>query len=96
MNARVREAIYAAPTDTIWLVFDAEAVTHIDSTGFEALMQLADDLRRDGITLVVARLRSRMRDECDLAGLTERVGPQHFYSSVERAVEAFTASASPA
>ena len=96
VQGRVREAIYAAPTDTVWLVFDAEAVMHIDSTGFEALVKLAEDLRRDGITLVVARLRSRLRDECDLAGLTEHVGPQHFYSSVERAVEAFTASASPA
>ena len=39
-QGRVREAIRAAPTETSWFVFDAEAVGHIDSTGMEALLDL--------------------------------------------------------
>ena len=54
VKGRVREAIRAAPTETSWFVFDAEAVNHIDSTGMEALLDLARDLRREQITLVVA------------------------------------------
>lgn len=89
VKGRVHEAIRAAPTETSWFVFDAEAVSHVDSTGIEALGDLAEDLRREGITLVVARLRTRMRDEFDVAGVTDAVGTERFYSSVERAVEAF-------
>jgi MFS superfamily sulfate permease-like transporter len=88
VKGRVREAIRAAPTETSWFVFDAEATTHIDSTGMEALASLATELRDEGITLVVARLRARMRDDFELAGLTSAIGDEHFYSSVERAVAA--------
>jgi sulfate permease, SulP family len=60
-KARVREAVRAAPAEVSWLVFDAEAVTHADSTGLEALDTLTNDLRRVDITLVVARLRTRLQ-----------------------------------
>ena len=43
VKGRVREAIRAAPTETSWLVFDAEAVNHIDATGIEALLDLTRD-----------------------------------------------------
>ena len=89
VRGRIQEAIVAAPTETRWLVFDAESVTHVDSTGMEALADLAEELRRAGITLVVARLRHRMRDEFELAGVTAAIGADRFYESVERAVEAY-------
>jgi len=88
VSGRVREAIRAAPSETSWLVFDAEAMTHVDSTGVEALEALATGLRKEGVTLVVARLRQRMREEFDLAGLTATIGDAHFYPTVERAVAA--------
>jgi SulP family sulfate permease len=86
-KARVREAIRAAPGPVSWLVFDAEAVTHVDSTGLEALEQLTKDLRRDGITLVVARIRTRMQEQFELAGVTETIGRERFYPTVQAAVE---------
>ena len=89
VKGRVREAIRAAPTETAWFVFDAEAVNHIDSTGIEALLDLTLDLRREDITLVVARLRTRLRPDFDVAGLTEEIGHEHFYPSVKLAVQAF-------
>jgi len=70
-------------------VFDAEAVGHIDSTGMEALLDLTRELRGEGITLVVARLRTRMRSDFDVAGLMAEIGPEHFYPTVRLAVEAF-------
>ena len=50
-KGRVREAIRAAPAPVAWLVFDAEAVTHVDSTGLDALDQLVRELRAQEITL---------------------------------------------
>jgi sulfate permease, SulP family len=87
-KARVREAIRAAPTPVAWLVFDAEAVAHVDSTGIEALEELANDLRREEITLVIARLRTRIQDEFRLAGLTATIGDEYFYPTVAAAVSA--------
>ena len=90
VKGRVREAIRAAPTETTWLVFDAEAVCHVDSTGIEMLLDLSRDLRGEGITLVMARVRSRMRPDFDVAGLTAEVGFEHFYPTVKAAVAAST------
>jgi sulfate permease, SulP family len=88
-KGRVREAVRGARTPVSWLVFDAEAVTHVDSTGLEALEELTKDLRRDGITLVVARLRTRMEEQFELSGLTETIGADHFYPTVQAAVQGF-------
>ena len=99
VKGRVREAISAAPTETSWFVFDAEAVNHIDSTGMDALLDLTRDIRREEITLVVARLRARMRSDFEVAGLVDEIGRRHFYPSVRLAVAAFversTTSVSP-
>ena len=89
-KARVHEAIRAAPTLVSWLVFDAEAVTHADSTGLEALTALATDLRREGVTLVAARLRTRMQEQFETAGVTDTIGAEHLYPTVHAAVDAFT------
>jgi sulfate permease, SulP family len=94
-KGRVREAVRGARTPVSWLVFDAEAVTHADSTGLEALEELAKDLRRDDITLVVARLRTRMEEQFELSGLAETIGRQHFYPTVHAAVQEFARSQPP-
>jgi high affinity sulfate transporter 1 len=91
-NGRVREAIRAAPATVSSLVLDAEAVTSADSTGLEALMDLTRDLRREGITLVVARLRTRMQDQLEAAGVLDAIGRERFYPSVRAAVDACAGS----
>ena len=91
-KGRVREAIRAARSPVSWLVFDAEAVTHADSTGLDALERLVKDLRAEDITLVVARLRTRMEEQFDLSGLTETIGSDHFFPTIRAAVEAFARS----
>ena len=90
-KGRVREAVRGVSGPVSWVVFDAESVTHADSTGLEALDDLTKDLRRDGITLVVAGLRTRMQEQLDLAGVTETIGRERFFPSVSAAVEAFEA-----
>jgi sulfate permease, SulP family len=90
VKGRVREAIRAAPTVTSWFVFDAEAVSHVDSTGIEALLDLTRDLRGERITLVVARLRTRMMPDFEVAGLADAIGRDHFYPTVKSAVAAFS------
>jgi len=91
-KGRVREAIRAAASPTRWLVLDADAITHADSTGLDTLLDVTHDLRRDEITLVVARLRTRMEAEWEDAGVVEAIGRDHFYSTVRAAVDACAAT----
>jgi SulP family sulfate permease len=89
-KGRVREAIRAAPTPTPvhWFVLDADAMTHADSTGLDTLTDVIEDLRRDEITLVVARLRTRMEEQFDDAGVLDLIGREHLYPTVRAAVDA--------
>jgi sulfate permease, SulP family len=84
VTGRMRQAVRGAPTPPQWLVLDAEAIGHIDTTGMEALTQLIEELRDDGVTLVVARMRSRLEAQLDDA---EHDGRQ-FYPTVQAAVNA--------
>ncbi len=71
VRGRVLEAIRGAPTPTRWLVFDAEAVAHVDATGARALSDITVDLRRDEIGLVVARMKPHVYDRLADAGMDE-------------------------
>jgi high affinity sulfate transporter 1 len=87
-KGRVREAIRAAPGSVHWLVLDADAITHVDATGVDALLDVTNDLRRDEITLVMARLRTRMEEQLENAGVLDAIGPGHLYATVRAAVDA--------
>jgi MFS superfamily sulfate permease-like transporter len=88
-KGRVREAVRAAPAPVRWLVLDAEAITHADATGLDALLDVTKDLRRDEITLVLARLRARMEEQLEDAGVLEAIGHGNLYPTVRAAVDAY-------
>jgi high affinity sulfate transporter 1 len=88
VRGRILEALDGAPTPTRWLVFDAEGIAAIDSTGTEMLEQLMDQLATTGASLVVARAKQPLLDAFDSVGLTRRIGAANFYPNVESAVNA--------
>jgi sulfate permease, SulP family len=96
VQGRVREAVRGAPTPARWVVFDAEAVTHVDSTGAEALSELVTDLRREGVTLVMAKLKRIPKQRFDESGLMETIGADRFYPTIAAAVEACTSAGAAA
>ena len=84
----VRGAIRAnIEEDTNAVVLDAETVPAIDVTAVNMLIQLADDLRRDGIKLVVAR---DVGDVRELVRLGASDTPLPRYPTVKAAVDALT------
>jgi high affinity sulfate transporter 1 len=91
-KGRVREAIRAAPPPVRWLVLDADAITHVDTTGLQALVEVAKDLRREEITLTIARLQTRMANQLEAGGVIDVVGRGHLYPTVRAAVDAFESS----
>ena len=88
VTRRMREAVRGAPTTSHWLVLDAEGIAHIDSTGMDALGRLVEELRAGGVSLVVARMRTGLKELIDDAGLDAQIGAQHFYPTVRAAVRA--------
>jgi SulP family sulfate permease len=84
VKGRVLEAVRGAPTTTHSLVFDAEAVTHVDATGLAALEELVDVLRKEGTELSLARAKTPLANrlaKSELSGI-----PLH--PTVRAAVEA--------
>jgi sulfate permease, SulP family len=95
-KARVREAVRGAPTETVAVVLDAEGVTHVDATGLAALTELEGSLNREGIRLVVARMKARVRQRLVAGGAGDLAGPDRQYGTVRAAVEACARSGSTA
>jgi high affinity sulfate transporter 1 len=70
------------------LVLDAETVPFIDVTAITMLEQLADDLRRQGVQLVLARDIGAVRDV--LSRAEDSDAPLPTYPTVQAAVDALT------
>jgi sulfate permease, SulP family len=88
VRGRIREAIAGAPTPVRSLVFDAEALTHIDATGIAALKELIQSLREERIGFVFARLKEPTEGTLREAGVLEPLGPERVYPTVRSAVDA--------
>jgi MFS superfamily sulfate permease-like transporter len=79
--------VRGAPHPVRWLVFDAEAVRHVDATGLEALMDIERGLTREDITLVVARMKGALEAQLDGTGLGASIPRDRRLPTVRAAVE---------
>jgi SulP family sulfate permease len=91
----VRDAVraHAAEPGTRAVVLDAETAPYIDVSAARMLIQLAGDLRRSGVELVIARDVGQVRDVLRRAE-TEATLPRA-YPTVRDAVQAVTGPKSP-
>lgn len=74
------------PIDRVVVV--GNAITDIDSTGAEVLVDLLDDLDRRGVTFAFAGLKGPIKDRLRDYGLYDRIGDEHFFPNTISAVEA--------
>ncbi|WP_245908166.1 SulP family inorganic anion transporter [Pseudosporangium ferrugineum] len=74
-----------------WIVLAAEPVTDVDTTAADMLTVLLAELDADGIVLVWAELKDPVRRKIDRYGLTEAIGPAHFFATLDEAVSAYRA-----
>ena len=92
VTGRVHEAIAAAAAPVRWLVFDAEAIATIDATGSEALVTLVGDLERQGVTLLMTRLKGPAERTLREAGVIDVIGAGNVHPTVRAAVAAARAA----
>jgi high affinity sulfate transporter 1 len=86
---RLRQAIASSPTPVRWVVVAAEPVTDLDTTAADVLVQLDEELAREGIDLRFAELKGPVKDQLKRYGLFDRIGADHFYPTIGTAVRAY-------
>src|SRR6516162_6785826 len=84
----VRRLAKASPPPT-WIVIAAEPMTDVDTTASDVLEELDEALNAQGISLVFAELKDPVRGKIERYGLTRTIDPNHFFPTLDAAVEAF-------
>jgi MFS superfamily sulfate permease-like transporter len=74
-----------------WIVLQCEAITDVDVTAAEMLEQLDIELNAEGMHLAFAELRGRLQKLTLRYGLLETLDRDHFYPTLEAALEAIDA-----
>ena len=69
----------------------AEPITDVDTTAADMLTDLDEGLNAGGTSLVFAEVKDPVRRKIERYQLTRTIDPQHFFPTLEAAVEAFRA-----
>jgi high affinity sulfate transporter 1 len=79
-----------------WVVLQCEAITDVDVTAAEMLEDLDNELNAAGTHLAFAEMRRRLQDLTLRYGLMETLDREHFYPTIDAALQDIDASAAPA
>jgi MFS superfamily sulfate permease-like transporter len=85
----LKAALAASHPPAKHVLVDAEAVNQIDVSACDALLNIIQELRSQGITFAVARVRDHVRERLRLAGVEAIVGPANFHERVTDGVRAW-------
>lgn len=83
-----------APT-VRWLVIDATAMSDVDYSGGETIIQAFHELHDRGVRLAMAGIAPVVRAHLDRSGITALLGSDAFYPTMHDAVTAFRAAPLP-
>jgi MFS superfamily sulfate permease-like transporter len=70
------------------VVIQCEAITDIDVTAAEMIEQLDVELNAAGVHMAFVEMRTRLQDLVQRYGLFETLDRDHFYPTIEAALEA--------
>jgi high affinity sulfate transporter 1 len=84
---RAVRGLVAETPGTRWVVLQCEAITDIDVTAADVLRQLDEELNAQGVHMGFAELRTRLHERALRYGLLETLDRDHFYPSLEAAIE---------
>jgi MFS superfamily sulfate permease-like transporter len=91
----LKAALAASHPPATHVLVDAEAVNLIDVSASDALLDLIRELRSQGITFAVARVRDHVRERLRLVGLEAVVGSTNFHERVTDGVHAWQQQEAP-
>jgi len=85
-HRKVRRLVREQQPD--WVVLQCEAVTDVDVTAAEMLEKLDLEMNALGVHLAFAEMRERLQDLTLRYGLFETLDRDHFYPTIDTAIEA--------
>jgi high affinity sulfate transporter 1 len=85
----IRNLVANAPGPVKWVIVASEAITDLDTTALDDLVELDDELAGQGISLVFAELKGPVKDRLLKFGVSSRFGPDHFFPTVNNAVRTY-------
>ena len=80
------------PEPPRWFVLDAVAIDDVDYTGGKTIAEIADELANRNVVFVVAGASHHLRRELDRFDVTDKLGGQRYFDTVEEARDAFHAA----
>jgi len=83
----IRNLVKNAPVPVRWLVVDAGAITDIDYSAARSVRELCDDLTRQGVGLVVARVRPYLKSDMDRHRITAVIGEEHIFETLHEGLD---------
>ena len=86
---KIRKLIAQTDPPPVWVVITAAPVTDIDTTAGDMLVDLDLELNSTGIHLIFAELKDSVKVKIERYGVLETVDRQHFFETIEDAIEAF-------
>jgi high affinity sulfate transporter 1 len=85
----IRNLVAHAPGRVHWVIVASEAITDLDTTALDDIVELDDELAQQGISLVFAEMKGPVKDRLIRFGASSRFGPDHFYPTVSNAVKSY-------
>jgi MFS superfamily sulfate permease-like transporter len=82
-----------APTPDRWFIVDAGAITDIDYSAAQSMRDLLDDLARQRVGMVFARVSRHLRSDMDRHHITAAIGETRIFTTLHETIAAVRAAA---
>jgi MFS superfamily sulfate permease-like transporter len=80
--------VESAPTPIRWFIVDAGAITDVDYSAARAIRDLVEDLARQRVGMVFARVSPYLRADMDRHGITAVIGESRIFATLHEALAA--------
>ena len=84
----VRALVASAPTPVRWFIVDAGAITDMDYSAAQSIRDLLDDLARQRVGMVFARVSPYLRSDMDRHRITAALGETRIFATLHEAIAA--------
>jgi sulfate permease, SulP family len=84
----VRTLVEHAPTPVRWFIVDAEAITDVDYSAARSIRELLDDLARQKVGMIFARVSPYLKADMDRHGITGALGEGRIFATLHEALAA--------
>lgn len=84
----VRLLVKRAPTPVRWFIVDAGPITDIDYSAAQSVRDLLEDLSRQGVGIIFARVSPYLRSDMDRHRITTAIGEMRIFATLHEAITA--------